>query len=116
MCSGQLCTNNYLSIDGRLLLHECATIIHTPSRRHARMYFPRSATDVPLDRRIAAVYRPNSIAKSPAYSTRVVSMRNLRNPRRDRSEARLQSLSAQTVPGSRIGGIRIASGANIAAS
>ena len=75
VCSRQLCTNNYLSIDGRLLLHECATIIHTPSRRHARMYFPRSATDVPLDRRIAAVYRPNSIAKSPAYSTRVVSMR-----------------------------------------
>jgi hypothetical protein len=36
---GQLRTNNYLSIDGRLLLHECATIIHAPSRRHARILF-----------------------------------------------------------------------------
>src|SRR5712671_4238042 len=65
----------YSSANGRLLLQQSAMINHAPSRRHTFRYFPRSATVVPFDWRIATEYRPVSIAMSPEYSTRVVSTR-----------------------------------------
>ena len=47
---------------GRSLLQQSATFNHAPIRRHALRYLPRSTTVVPLDCRIATVYRPISIA------------------------------------------------------